>query len=171
MANCHFREENANATTHPCKVLPLQTPYLPLLGLCSEDWLSLTLTSCCDTPNSCQSSVASLVNLRCISTSSAWTTRDSRLPLRYATDVEMQRRLARHGVREIARRIGRAPSTVSRELRRHLVLGGQPLREPIATYGPFVMNADAEIAMAFDDYGSGRLGQIPADQIAPRRFS
>jgi quercetin 2,3-dioxygenase len=52
-----------------------------------------------------------------------------------------------------------------------LVLGGQALREPIASYGPFVMNTKAEIATAFEDFESGRLGQIPANQIAPRRFS
>ncbi len=43
-----------------------------------------------------------------------------------------------------------------------LVLGGLPIREPIATYGPFVMNTREEIVQAFDDYQSGRLGVIPA---------
>jgi hypothetical protein len=43
-----------------------------------------------------------------------------------------------------------------------LLLGGVPLREPIARYGPFVMNTDAEIKQAFDDYRHGRMGQIEA---------
>lgn len=52
-----------------------------------------------------------------------------------------------------------------------MLLGGQPLREPIAHYGPFVMNAHEEIAQAIDDYRAGRLGVIPAEQSAPRNFA
>jgi redox-sensitive bicupin YhaK (pirin superfamily) len=43
-----------------------------------------------------------------------------------------------------------------------VVLGGRPIREPVAWYGPFVMNTEAEIREAFDDFRAGRLGRIPA---------
>ena len=41
-----------------------------------------------------------------------------------------------------------------------LLIGGMALNEPIARYGPFVMNTEAEIRQAFDDYRLGRMGEI-----------
>ena len=41
-----------------------------------------------------------------------------------------------------------------------LLIAGVPLNEPIARYGPFVMNTEAEIHQAFEDYRRGRMGAI-----------
>jgi hypothetical protein len=41
-----------------------------------------------------------------------------------------------------------------------VLLSGEPLDEPIASHGPFVMNTEAEIRQAYDDYRSGRMGHL-----------
>ncbi|MDA8297367.1 MAG: pirin family protein [Actinomycetota bacterium] len=51
-----------------------------------------------------------------------------------------------------------------------LLLGGQPIGEPVVHYGPFVMNTREEIIQALEDYQAGRLGQIPASAL-PHRHS
>ena len=50
----------------------------------------------------------------------------------------------------------------AREDSRLLLIAGQPLNEPIAQYGPFVMNTEQEIYQAINDYRSGRLGAAEA---------
>ena len=48
-----------------------------------------------------------------------------------------------------------------------LILGGRPIREPVAWLGPFVMNTREEVLQAMADYQAGRLGTIPAVHGAP----
>ena len=41
-----------------------------------------------------------------------------------------------------------------------LILSGEPINEPISSYGPFLMNTEEEIQEAFDDYYSGKFGYL-----------
>ena len=43
-----------------------------------------------------------------------------------------------------------------------IVVGGQPIREPLAWAGPFVMNTKAEVITAYEDFQKGHFGHIPA---------
>jgi len=44
-----------------------------------------------------------------------------------------------------------------------LILGGQPISEPVAWMGPFVMNTKREVLQAFEDFQKGLLGTVPAE--------
>jgi quercetin 2,3-dioxygenase len=48
-----------------------------------------------------------------------------------------------------------------------LLLGGQPIKEPVEHYGPFVMNTRDEIVQALEDFEAGRLGTVPPNALMP----
>lgn len=48
-----------------------------------------------------------------------------------------------------------------------LWLSGEPIDEPVVGHGPFVMNTEAEIDQALDDFRSGRFGRMPAAARSP----
>jgi len=55
-------------------------------------------------------------------------------------------------------------STVHLEV---LVLGGQPIGEPVVHYGPFVVNTRDEIIQVLEDFEAGRLGTVPPNALMP----
>jgi redox-sensitive bicupin YhaK (pirin superfamily) len=50
-----------------------------------------------------------------------------------------------------------------------LLLGGQPIREPVFHHGPFVMNSRAELIEALQDYQAGKFGNIPPNALMPHQ--
>lgn len=60
----------------------------------------------------------------------------------------------------VLEREGKKLSFQARENTTLLFLNGQPLNEPVAGHGPFVMNSESEIRQAFADYQNGRMGAL-----------
>ena len=60
----------------------------------------------------------------------------------------------------VCKRAGASVVIEAREDSRLLILSGQPIKEPIARYGPFVMNSKIELVQALEDYKAGKMGHL-----------
>jgi len=60
----------------------------------------------------------------------------------------------------VCKRNGSQVAVVAHEDSRLLVMAGEPIDEPIARYGPFVMNTKAELVQAVNDYQAGKMGHL-----------
>jgi quercetin 2,3-dioxygenase len=61
----------------------------------------------------------------------------------------------------VCQREGSQVAIEARADSRLLVMSGKPIEEPIARYGPFVMNTDTELVQALQDYQAGKMGHLP----------
>lgn len=90
------------------------------------------------------------------------------LPEGYSTSVFLlQGRASVNGSREageaeliVCKREGLQVTIAAQAASRFLVMGGKPIEEPIARYGPFVMNTKAELVQAVEDYQAGKMGHL-----------
>jgi redox-sensitive bicupin YhaK (pirin superfamily) len=73
--------------------------------------------------------------------------------------------LAAHGPGDAIRVTADAAQDSNTPAMELFIMGGRPIREPVAQYGPFVMNTREELAQAFEDFQKGRLGVIPAGRV------
>ena len=60
----------------------------------------------------------------------------------------------------VCKREGSQVMVEAQEDSRLLVMAGEPIEEPIARYGPFVMNTKAELVQAVNDYNAGKMGHL-----------
>lgn len=68
--------------------------------------------------------------------------------------------VARQGQLVLFERDGSQLSLEANDDAKVLLLSGEPIDEPIVGHGPFVMNTEQEIHQAFEDFHSGRFGQV-----------
>ncbi len=69
-------------------------------------------------------------------------------------------RVAGEGDLAIFERRGLGITVTAKADAKLLVLGGEPIAEPVVGHGPFVMNSREEIQQAFEDYQLGRMGEL-----------
>ncbi len=103
-----------------------------------------------------------------------WEVADGETALAHVFDgaVDVSGTLAESGqlvVHERSSGVVRVSVPADRDGAEILLLGGRPIDEPIARYGPFVMNTSEEIVQAVEDFNAGRLGSIPAGGSGVRR--
>ena len=75
-------------------------------------------------------------------------------------EVEVNGKKAGEGDLAIFARNGDRVTIEAKSDAQLLMMGGEPIDEPVVGHGPFVMNSRAEIQQAFEDYQLGRMGEI-----------